>query len=182
MIGVVVLALVVSLGPTLWRLWSVDRIPDVGEPFDVAAARRPIEVPDEDNAYVLYAEAHRQLARRPTSIATVDLAALRWSKAGQPVREYLERNRAALETWRRGGERPDALYHQPGEFALDTLLPLVQEMRDLSQLGGLEGSRLEEEGAVERAWDWYRAMLRHSRLTGRHSVLIERLVGAGRHK
>jgi hypothetical protein len=107
---------------------------------------------------------------------------LSWSKAGQPVRDYLERNRAALETWRRGSERSDALYHQPGEFALDTLLPLVTEMLGLSRLAGLEGSRLEEQGAMERAWDWYRAMLRHSRLTGRHGVLIERMIGAERHK
>jgi hypothetical protein len=169
-------------GVSIWRLRNVNGIPDVGDPFDVAAARRPIEVPDEQNAYVLYAEARQQLARPPASIVKIDLSALTWSKSGQAVRDHLEQNRAAMETWRRGSDRPEALYQPPGELALDTLLPLVQEMRNLAQLAGLEGSRLEEQGAMDRAWGWYRAMLRHSRLMGRHGVLVERLIGAGRHK
>ena len=35
---------------------------------------------------------------------------------------------------------------------------------------------------MRAAWGWYRAMLRYSRLVGRHGVLIERLVGAALHK
>jgi hypothetical protein len=178
----VAIGLASILGVSIWRLRSVAGIPDVGDPFDVAAARRPIDLPDEDNAYALYAEAKQQLTRLPASLAKVELDSLTWSKSGQAVRTYLEQNRTAIETWRRGSERFDALYHQPGELRIDTLLPVVQDLRVLSRLGGLEGTRLEEEGAMEQAWGWYRAMLRCSRLVGRHGILIERGVGSALHK
>src|SRR5262249_4810124 len=124
----------------------------------------------------------QQLVRLPTSLSKVDLASLTWSKSGQAVRDYLEQNRAAIETWRRGSGRSEALYHQPGELAIDTILPVVQDMGTLAQLGGLEGTRQAEQGAMDRAWDWYRAMLRCSRLVGRHGVLVERGVGSALHK
>lgn len=176
------LALAASLGSSAWRLRSVDGIPDVGDPFDVAAARRPIDLADEDNAYALYAESHARFVRRPKALGRVEFAELDWSKVGQAARDYLEQNRPALDLWRRGSERPDALYHQPGELRIDTLLPLVQEMRTLSGLAGFEGTRLEGRGEMEGAWGWYRAMLRCSRLVGRHGVLIERLVGGVLHR
>lgn len=182
MAGTVVIGLVLLASAAIWRLRSVSGIPDVGDPFDVAAARRSIDLPDEDNAYALYAEARGKFTRVPASMAKVELAGLAWSKAGEAVRDYLEQNRAAMDLWRRGSERPDALYHQPGELEIDTLLPLVQDMGMLAVLGGLEGSRLEEQGQMEAAWGWYRAMLRHSRLVGRHGLLIERLVGGAHHK
>ena len=167
---------------SVWRLRSLDGIPDVGDPFDVTAAMRPVEIPDEENAYVLYGEAHAQLTRLPPRWPRSISPRLTWSKSGQAVRDYLEQNRAAMETWRQGSERPDAIYHQPGEMTIDTLLPLVQDMRTLVHLGGLEGTRLEEQGAMDRAWDWYRAMLRCSRMVGRHGVLLERGVGSALHK
>ena len=43
-----------------------------------------------------------------------------WSSADEKVRDYLEKNRPALEMWREGTERPDAIYHQPGETTADT--------------------------------------------------------------
>jgi hypothetical protein len=179
----VLLGLAAIAGTSIWQLRSTDGIPDVGDPFDVAAALRPIPIADEDNAYVLYGEAKARFVRVPASLSRVipTLQTLTWTKAGPTVRDYLEQNRAALEAWREGSERPEALYHQPGELAFDTLLPLVQDMRTLVALGGLEGTRHEEQGAMARAWEWYRAMLRYSRLVGRHGVLIERLIGSSMH-
>ena len=94
------------------------------------------------------------------------------------MRDYLEANRPALEAWRAGTERPDALYHQPGKMAFDTILPVVQDLRMLGRLAELEGTRLEEKGAMAEAWNWYKGILRSSRHVGRHGVIIERLVGA----
>ncbi len=157
---------------------SVSGLPDVGDPFDVAEARRPVVLADDDNAYVKYSDARRQLTRFPSAMAQTDWTKLTWSKAGAEFRDYLEANRAALETWRQGTERPDAMYHQPGEMAADTLLPVVQDLRTLGRLAGLEGSRLEEQGTLGEAWACYKAMLRSSRHVGRRGVLIERLIGA----
>ena len=105
------------LGITVSRLRSLDGIPDVGDPFDVARAMRPVEIPDSDNAYVLYGEAHAQLTRLPPSLARSISSALTWSKSGQAVRDYLEQNRAAMETWRQGSERPDATLPSAGRAA-----------------------------------------------------------------
>jgi hypothetical protein len=174
----VVAALAAISGVSLWRMRSLDDLPDVGDPFDVAAARQMVVVSDDDNAYVKYKEARRQLTRYPSALRRVEWAKLTWSKAGKDVRDYLEENRPALETWREGTERPEAMYHQPGEMAADTLLPVVQDLRTLSRLAELEGSRHEERGEMDEAWAWYNAMLRSSRHAGRHGVLIERMIAA----
>ncbi len=178
----VALGLATVMGISTWRLRSLDGIPDVGDPFEVAEALRLTPMADDENAYVLYGEAKARFVRVPASNSRlIPDKNLTWSKAGPAIRDYLEQNRAAMELWRQGSRRSEALYHQPGELAMDTLLPLVQDMRTLAALAGLEGSRLEEQGAMDRAWDWYRAMLRYSRLVGRHGVLIERLVGSSIH-
>ena len=94
------------------------------------------------------------------------------------MHDFLEANRPALELWRRGTERPDAIYHQPGKIAADTALALVDDLRMLGRLAGVEGSRLEGQGAMGEAWSWYKGMVRASRHVGRHGVIIERAVGA----
>ena len=78
----------------------------------------------------------------------------------QKVRDYLETNRPALEKWREGTERPEALYHQSGEITVDTFLPMAQHLGTFGRLASLEGSRWEEQGAMDKAWSWYKAMPR----------------------
>jgi hypothetical protein len=162
----------------MWRMRSLDGLPDVGDPFDVAQALRPIEIPDEDNAYVAYSEAKRLLAKMPEGVRQVAWVQVTWSAAGADVRAFLEANRPALAAWRAGTERPEALYHQPGKIAFDTILPVVQDLRMLGRLADLEGTRFEEKGAMAEAWNWYKSILRSSRHVGRHGLLIERMVGA----
>jgi hypothetical protein len=54
-IAVAVLAAVLTIaGISIRRLRSLGDLPDVGDPFDIAAAVRPIEIPDDENAYVSY--------------------------------------------------------------------------------------------------------------------------------
>jgi len=161
---------------------NLEGLPDVGDPFDVAEARLPVVLSDDDNAYVLYALAKRTPSQFPEALRRVDFRKLTWSKSGDAVRDFVEKNRPALETLREGSARPHALYHQPGEMAIDTILPVVQEVSMLTGLAGIEGSRHEEAGAMDEAWSWYRAMLRASRHVGEHGVLIERMVGASMHE
>ena len=166
----------------IWGVLNLDGLPDVGDPFDVAAARRPIDIDDSDNAYVLFAQARGRQSTFTSALSKLDLTTLVWSNAAPDIREYLEKNREALELWRAGSERPDALYHQPGQEAIDTMLPLAQDTMILSRLAGLEGSRHQEQGEMAEAWAWYRAILRSSRHIGKHGVSIERLMGASMHK
>jgi hypothetical protein len=182
-----VLALAISIAfiavPAVWMqgVRSLNGLPDVGDPFDVTEARRMIVVPDSENAYVLYDQAMLNLTKRPAALGRANLKDLSWSKAEPSVCAYVEENRPALEIWRRGAERPDAIYHQPGEMTFDTQIRVAQELTMLGTWAGLEGSRLEEQGEMEEAWSWYRAMLRASRHVGRHGVLIERIMGAANH-
>ena len=71
---------------------------------------------------------------------------------------------AALEIWREGSGRRDALYYQPAQITIDAVITLVPDAAVLAGLAALEGSRLEQAGAMDDAWDWYRAILRFSRL------------------
>ena len=186
------LGLIALVGVTIWRMGSLDGLPDVGDPFDVAEARQPVEIPDADNAFVAYAEAHRFLG--PTNSidqATWDLlvGSLQddkikppsWSLAPAVCRKYLETQRTALQIWREGSRRRDALYHQPAQLSVDTGMDLIQDATVFAGMAALEGSRLEDAGAGDEAWDWYLAMLRCSRLIGRHGVLMQREYGARIH-
>jgi hypothetical protein len=154
----------------IWRMWSVDELPDIGDPFDVAEALRPVDLPDEQNAYAVYATAHPGPVMLPAAwtFSLDDFKTMTWSSAGQDVRAFVDEKQMALEKWRVGSERADALYLQPEQMAKNRPIPLTRDMLFLAMLAGLEGSRLEEAGAMGQAWDWYRALLRFSRLVGRH--------------
>jgi hypothetical protein len=164
----------------VWRMRSLDGLPDVGDPFDLTEALRPIEISDDNNAYVAYSDANRllSLSKMPDAVTRVDWAKVTWSTSAPEVRAFLEESRPALEAWRAGTKRPDALYYQPGMLAADSVLPVVQNLRMFGWLAALEGTRLEEKGAMAEAWSWYNSILRCSRHAGKHGVVIERMVGA----
>jgi hypothetical protein len=180
-IGVVV-ALLTILGLVIWGLRNPNGLPDVGDPFDVAEARRPIAVDDDRNAFVLYEDASRKQLKLPPALSRVDFSNVTWSQASASVRDFVTKNRPALDVWRTGSELPDAIYHQPANTAVDTLLNVVQDITILGRLAGVEGSRHEEQAAFDEAWTWYRAMLRSSRQLGMHGVLVERQIGAMLHE
>jgi hypothetical protein len=165
-----------------WRMRSLHDLPDIGDPFDVALASRPVYVPESANAYVLYSEARVLRVPLPAGASRVDFTKLSWAKAGTIERDYLDANRPALEVWREGTERPDALFHQPDSLKLDSILAIVDDLRSLAMLGFLEASRLEEKGRMGEAWSWYKAMLRSSRHVGKRGVMLERVTGAYIHR
>ena len=77
----VAVGFIALIGGTIWKMRSLDGLPDVGDPFDVAEMRRPVEIPDADNAFVAYAAASRKLvhpadADRQDPMASVPRAAL----------------------------------------------------------------------------------------------------------
>jgi hypothetical protein len=152
---------------------SLYGLPDIGDPFDIEEFCQPI--PDETNAFVLYKQAFAKLGKAP------DLGAGPWtavwgaSTGGQ--RRWLDESREALDLWKQGTTRPDALYTPPKTMNVATLLPVIQGMRAFGRLAILEGTRLEAEGDLNGALDWYLATLRSSRHCGRRGVVIERLVG-----
>jgi hypothetical protein len=55
-LGVVSL-LALLAGITVWRMRDLGDLPDLGDPFDLALARRPVVIANGDNAYEAYARA-----------------------------------------------------------------------------------------------------------------------------
>ena len=153
-----------------WRATSLSGLPDVGDPFDVAAfADEPI--PDDRNAFTLYRQAAKLMTRQPTG-ATHD-----WATADEAQKRWLEANREALELWRRGTERPEALGIPLRTITFGTALPVITEMRTFARMASLEATRLEAMGEFDRALTWHVAALRSGRHCGTRGVILERLVG-----
>ena len=161
----------------IWRAYSLTGLPDVGAPFDVAEAIKPIAIPDSENAFVVYAKAHARLGRPAAAIRQSEAWKKGdWSRSDSALRTYLAANRPALDVWREGSERPKAIYHQIDNARIETVVPLVTNLGEFTQMALLEAGRLEAAGDVDGAWGWYRAILRSSRHTS-HGFLIQRLVG-----
>jgi len=171
----------------VWAWWSTQLwgLPDIGDPFDVAAFESA-RVPEDRNAFVEYSEAgpmvymaYQGMGEAAPSWPTYLPV---WSEAGQPWRDYVARARPALALWRAGTEKPDALYVHPEGLSYSTGFPVSQRIRSLAQLAILEGSRLEGQGDMAGAWGWHRAALRSSRHSGRHGFQVERMIGAAIHE
>ena len=166
-------ALAMTMGLALYLTWraTLSGLPDIGDPFDIAAFA-DARVADDDNAFVLYRQAVAKLERQRGYDSNYD-----WATATESMRRWLAANAEPLRLWRRGTERPDALDIPPRAMTFATLLPVIQELRTLGRLARLEGSRLEAEGDLSGALGWYVAILRSGKHCGRRGFIIERLVG-----
>jgi hypothetical protein len=176
--------LAMIVGPPVW--WSVQLLglPDIGDPFDTRVFRA-FTIPEDRNAYVLYAEAARMLqpwnqdgksARFRINLNPTRGAALpRWSNAIPELREWADQNREALAVYRRGSERPDALDAIPKFNGYHSdLWNMDGALRSLVSLALLEASRLEDSGNMAGAWGWYRAVLRTIHHVGMHGTVYRR--------
>jgi hypothetical protein len=154
-----------------WLAVCLSGLPDVGDPFDVKAFERGRTVPDSENAFVLYRQA---LERVTTDRVTPDASLMwnavwkGWAQAPPEVRAWIEANRAALELWRRGTERPDARLDPPRGSGLHGEQPILVRLDTLAGAAVLEGSRLQQAGDMAGAWNWHRAGLRYSLHLRRH--------------
>jgi hypothetical protein len=179
-ICVAVLVLLAMLaGPYLWWRAQLTTLPDIGEPFDVAAFKSTT-IPDDRNAYVDYLEAWSLVKQwypySQSAVGRFDIRA-RWSKAIPELRQWAEDNRAALAVYRRGTERPDALGPVPQfEGFHSESGGMRNEIQFFQNLAFLEASRLEELGDMERAWGWYRAILRSIYHVGMRGTVERRSV------
>jgi hypothetical protein len=173
---VVLVLLALMAGPPLW--WSIQLVglPDIGEPFD-GAAFRALTIPADRNAFVLYGQAAARLEPLEQSATSkdkpIDLL-VRWSKALPEVRRWVEANREALDLYRQGAERPDALDPSLASDS-ETARKLDWTLRSSQRLALLAASRLEEQGDMAGAWVWYRAILRTIRLVSVHGTVVRRL-------
>ena len=169
--------------PFIYRASRLLGLPDIGPPFDLAK-HGTVQIASKDNAYETYVKASALF------VPTMSLKepeerdkALEegWPAASDGVRKWVTDNRPALELWQEGTAASDALLCQPREQHFDTISEVPQKLREFAQLAKLEGSRLEDEGQPEAAWDMYRAVYRSSRHCGRHGGMDERIIGIAIH-
>ncbi|MEX2287731.1 MAG: hypothetical protein WD648_11620 [Planctomycetaceae bacterium] len=173
-VGIPLLVLVAVLcAPFVYRNRQLAGLPDIGDPFDVEAFC-DIPLSNHENAFVEFDRAGAMLAPQPA----LDDAALDkgWSASPPELQQWVIDNRPALEVWRKGTEKPDALFMNPAEVDIETDFSPVSQLREFAQLARLEASRLEGEGDVRGAWEMFRALFRSSRLVGRHGAMIEFLI------
>ena len=188
----VALGWIVLVGVTIWRMRSLDELPDVGDPFDVAlgaaagrdrrcgqrlrrlcgGAPEALEPAEPDRRGTVRFASTVRLGRREEDTDLVIGLGGRSRVRGRQTRgpgDLAGRelaSRCCLSTTERVVRRVGAV----SDRGCETL-------RRLGGPGGLARSRSRQ--AREDAWDWYRAMLRSSRLVGRHGYLVQRLFGAG---
>jgi hypothetical protein len=158
---VVVLAACVAVATTalaIWWLNSLNGLPDIGDPFDVAAFRA-FGLPDEQNAFTYLRRASEKLSPIGGWVATngADPSELKfsWSIANPTLREWAGENREAFVLFQRGAEQADAA--NPAGDLTDNV---YDKSGTLMMLAFLEASRREAGGDTAGAWDCHRAVLR----------------------
>ena len=153
---VVVLAACVAVAATAFAIWwlnSLNGLPDIGDPFDVAAFRA-FRLPDEQNAFTYLRRASEKLTPIRGDGADPSELKFSWSTANPKLREWAGENREAFELFLQGAEQADAANPagEPTDYR--------SYYGGLITLALLEASRREESGDTAGAWDCYRAALR----------------------
>jgi hypothetical protein len=198
-----ILALVICT--PLVRKVRLSRVPDLGDPFDVAAYRDV----GTDDAFPLYQEAlsrFRAPSMQPPAGSSIPLyntvMGVRFNSAYAPpeVEAWIASNREARDLWLRATARPDLSYHpwdargfgaewdDNGE-SIDpktgnhiTLRADTPERGLLRWLGEREAMRLEKAGDLAGAWTWHNAALRYSRHVGMRTIFADRLQAVALHR
>jgi hypothetical protein len=157
---VVVLAACVAVAATalaIWWLNSLNGLPDIGDPFDVAAFRA-FRLPDEQNAFTYLRRASEKLIPIVGMVdgngADPGELKFSWSIANPTLREWAGENREAFELFQQGAEQADAA--NPAGDPTDHR----SFHGGLIALALLEASRRQDSGDTAGAWVCYRAVLR----------------------
>jgi hypothetical protein len=165
---------------SIWWLTSLFGLPDIGDPFDVAAFRA-FSIPEAQDAFVAFRRANEKLSPLLVGPSAVSAAGtVAWSGADPELRKWVAANRPALALFLQGAACPDGISRRPGEpysgRYSDDLGP-----RYLILMTLLEGARREEDGDMAGAWECYRAVLHAIVLGERRGCISERFFAARHH-
>ena len=167
---IVVVAACVAVAATAFAIWwlnSLNGLPDIGDPFDVAAFSA-FRVPDDQNAFTFLRRADEALTPIPEGTREAGVSGVvSWSEADPKLRDWVAANRRALELFQQGAEQTDAA-NPAGDRE-------VNGTRS-AWLALLEGSKRQEAGDSAGAWDCYRAVLRMTTHMRRRGSLHQRSV------
>jgi hypothetical protein len=153
------LSVLLLMSPFLVRAWHLSQVPYIADPFDVEAF---LSETVDDNAFVDYEAAAKLLVPIPLSRKdwNVEVNGKSWDQTSPTVRAWLDANQSALECWRSGTEKADALDGDSRHSFLVSSHPSVDTLRDFLALSCLQGEREHAEGRMREAWQWYRGLMR----------------------
>ena len=156
------------LAAFLWRRSQLAGLPDVGEPFDVAAFRSPARVPDDRNVFVLYRQASdRYREMTDAEVKSFNNANLEWTRADATLRRWVSDNDEALSLFRAGSARPEFVLEISDDFAVEAAMAanneLASHLGSIGTAGIFKAGRLRAEGDRAGAWTLLNAIARASR-------------------
>ncbi len=172
LIGLAVLSIP---GSFIARHASLASLPDIGDPFDVNAFRASIQVPDDQNAMVLYRKAvqafqppDQNSASRLNASKTID-----YGTASPELKASLDDNRPALGLWLEGTNRPDCLTIPVAQMVQSPWFPESETLKQLAGLALLESTKLIHDGDMAGAWIYLRGVLRYCLHLTRHAPDVQ---------
>jgi hypothetical protein len=175
----VTIRLVVATGAfAIWWLTSLNDLPDIGDPFDVATFRA-VRLPDDRNAFTYFRRAAEKLSPMPDLPLPVlrSTPMVSWAKADPMLQAWVEANRQALVMFQKGADQADASLDLTGD-PLNSFNGSAVNPGELAELALLEGSRRQESGDSAGAWDCYRAVLRATAHAARRESIQQTRVSA----
>ena len=116
-LGVAIGLAIAASALAIWWLNSLNGLPDIGDPFDVAALRA-FSIPEDRDAFVFFRRANEKSISFPLWVDRVDSSATAaWSEVDPKVRAWVEANRPALGLFMQGAGCADGISGRPGEPA-----------------------------------------------------------------
>ena len=166
---VVVYALIaLAIAAPLRRRTQLAGLPDVGEPFDVAAWRAPHHVSDERNPFVTYRQAvERYREMNEAESSSFSKANSSWKTADKTFRGWVVEHDQAISLLCAGSERPEFMLETPVGVTVQNAIAAQGTMA--AKLGWVgtaalfKAARLRGEGDPGGAWKLLRAVIRASR-------------------
>ncbi len=186
--GLIVVVLL-ALTPFAVRACFLASVPDMGEPFDVAAFVGDA-IPPEENAFTEYRAAQTMRVqlieglrlKGTTEPANHDEVYKNgWEAADAAMRAWVDDHRPALALWRRGSEKERALDASPATMTFNTQLAAAQELRSFVRIALLDQMRCLHEGDVNEAWKLARAGYRSGGHASHRGPMIAGLIGVALH-
>jgi hypothetical protein len=162
---VVTIGLAAAAGAlAIWWLNSLNGLPDIGDPFDVAEFRA-FRIPDEQNALNLVSRAAEKLTPMPLNLGLDD----------PRVHDWFEANRPLVERFIQAADQADGITGPEYDGGW-RYYPIQSNsnVRMLMAMTYIVGGRRAEQGDMAGAWNCYRAVLRMNVHIRRRERLVDR--------
>jgi hypothetical protein len=169
-IGLLVLYGMIALAiwAPLRRRAQLSGLPDVGEPFDVAAFRASGRVADDRNALVLYRQAvERFRDMNKAESDSFEKANLTWSTADQTFRGWVKDQDEAIALLCAGAARPECRVESPEDMTVRIAIEfsggLVPRLGWIGTAALFKAEKLQADGDPAGAWNLFKSVVRASR-------------------